>query len=154
MRTLATGLFVLALMLTPAALAAQDPQVQLWDGAVTGDTALIRTALGQGAKVDSLDTRRARNGRRALNWAALNNRVPAIQLLLASGASIDSTNLTGFTPLHHAAEMNSRQAAEALLAAGANPRLRTRAGDLPSEVARDRGYAELADLLAAAERPD
>jgi ankyrin repeat protein len=133
-------------------LQAQDPQAQLWDATMAGDTAAMRKALAAGAKVDSLDLRRSRNGRRALNWAALNNQVPAIKLLLAAGAAIDTANLTGFTALHHAAEVGALDAARALLAAGANPRKLNGDGYTPSQVARERGHAQVAELLDAAER--
>jgi ankyrin repeat protein len=138
----------------PTAGAAQagptDAQSRLWDGAIAGDTAAITRALADGARIDSLDVRRSRNGRRALNWAALNNHVPAIQLLLARGAGIQLPNLTGFTPLHHAAEVGASDAAMALLAAGADPTWPNDAGRTPAEVAAANGHGELADALSAA----
>ena len=93
---------------------AQTPQTRLWDGAISGDTVALASALKDDAQIDSLDTRTARNGRRALNWAALNNRVDALRFLLAHGASIEATNRTGFTALHHAAEVGSLEAARVL----------------------------------------
>ncbi|HET9293692.1 MAG TPA: ankyrin repeat domain-containing protein [Gemmatimonadales bacterium] len=138
----------------PATGAAQalrpDAQSRLWDAAIAGDTAAITSALNDGARVDSLDLRQSRNGRRALNWAALNNHVPAIRLLLARGAGIQLTNLTGFTPLHHAAEVGASEAAMALLAAGADPTWPNDAGQSPAEVAAAHGHGDLADALAAA----
>lgn len=94
-----------------APLRAQDAQSRLWDSAISGDTVSLLQALAAGAKVDSLDLRRNPNGRRALNWAAFNNRVPVIRILAARGAPVNATNLTGFTPLHHAAESGSMEAA-------------------------------------------
>ncbi|HEX9892335.1 MAG TPA: ankyrin repeat domain-containing protein [Gemmatimonadales bacterium] len=135
-----------------APVQAQDAQVQLWEAAISGDTTALRGALTAGAKVDSLDTRRSANGRRALNWAALNNQVPAIRLLLAAGAKIDTANRTGFTALHHAAEAGSLEAATELLKAGANPKLTNLAGVTPAQVARERGFASVAALLEAAEQ--
>ena len=58
------------LSLTVQQLSAQSPQDRLWDAAVAGDTAAIRSAVAAGAKIDSLDRRVSVNGRYALNWAA------------------------------------------------------------------------------------
>ena len=94
-----------ALAALPLATAgAQDAQSQLWDASVAGDTLAIVRALEAGAKVDSIDYRTNRNGRRALNWAAWHNRPAAVRVLLARGATLDAANRTGFTALHHAAE--------------------------------------------------
>jgi ankyrin len=112
----------------------------------------MAAALKDGANIDSLDTRRARNGRRALNWAAINNRVDAIRFLLAHGANIDATNRTGFTALHHAAEAGSVDATRVLLAAGADPKHTTLEGMTPLARARQEGFVEVAELLEAAER--
>lgn len=156
LRSLVVIAFAVLLLLLghPAAGAAQggptDAQSRLWDAAIAGDTAAITGALADGARIDSLDVRRSRNGRRALNWAALNNHVPAIQLLLARGAGIQLPNLTGFTPLHHAAEVGASDAAMALLAAGADPTWPNDAGQTPAEVASANGHADLANALSAA----
>lgn len=131
---------------------AQTPQTRLWDAAISGDTTILAAALKDGAKIDSLDVRTARNGRRALNWAAINNRVDAITFLLAHGAPIEATNLTGFTALHHAAEFGSVDAARVLLSAGADPKHTNFEGITPLARARQEGFMELVALLEAAER--
>ena len=100
---------------------AQDAQARLWDAAIAGDTLVIRRAIDDGASIDSLDTRRNPNGRRALNWAAWHDRVAAIELLIALGAPLEAENRTGFSPLHHAAEAGSIASVRALLDAGADP---------------------------------
>lgn len=148
MRLIRTVL-VLAALAVPSALAAQDAQSRLWNGAINGDTAAIRAAVRDGAVVDSLDTRTNANGRRALNWAALGNHVDAIQLLLELGAPIDATNVTGFTALHHAAEEGSLEAARVLLAAGANRTLTNRGGLTPLGVAQDNLHFPVMELLEA-----
>jgi uncharacterized protein len=142
---------VLAVLLPAAPLVAQDDaQARLWDAAIAGDTTAIRSAVAEGAAVDSLDTRRNPNGRRALNWAAWHNRVDAIGLLLVLGATLEAVNNTGFSPLHHAAEAGSTEAVEALLAAGADPTHGNRAGRVPAETAHAQGHHELATRLEAA----
>ena len=144
------GIFVAA-VLSAAAARAQAPDVQaaLWEGAIQGDTAAMAVALQQGAAIDSLDTRTNPNGRRALNWAAWYNRVPAIRFLLAHGASLEARNRTGFTALHHAAEAGSMDAVEALLAAGADPGAPNYLGRRPAETAMDKGNVDVAAVLRA-----
>jgi hypothetical protein len=146
------ALLTIAVLALAAPLPAQDAQSRLWDSAISGDTVALLQALTDGAKVDSLDLRRNPNGRRALNWAAWNNRVPAIGILAAHGAPVNAANLTGFTPLHHAAESGSMDAALALLAAGADPARTTKDGEVAADVARRRGFAAIADSIDAAER--
>jgi len=101
---------------------AQTPQTRLWDAAISGDTSALSAALKDGAPIEGLDRRSSQNGRRALNWAAINNRAEAIRFLLARGAQIEATNFTGVTALHHAAEYGSLDAARVLLGAGADPK--------------------------------
>ena len=146
-------LAVLALAFVPVRAAyAQDAQSQLWEAAIAGDTVAIGKALDAGAKIDSVDFRTNRNGRRALNWAAWHNRPAAIRTLRARGATIDATNSTGFTALHHAAEAGSLDALKALLAAGARTDTPNAGGHLPVETANERGYSEVAALITDAER--
>ena len=124
-----------------------DPQERLWEAAKQGDTAAVVAALKDGARVDSLDTRRTPNGRRALNWAALYNRPAVIRILVAQGATVNMANLTGFTPLHHAAENGSVDAARVLLELGADWTWPNNEGLLPIDVARERGQLEIVALL-------
>lgn len=145
---------VLAGTLNVSAVQAQDIQAQLWDASISGDTVAIAQALDGGAKIDSLDTRRNPNGRRALNWAAFNNRVPAVKLLIARGASLDLTNITGFTPAHHAAESGSLEALTVLIEAGADISIPNGRGLQPLDTARANGHTTVIQLLeSAAKKP-
>ena len=145
---------VLSGSFTASAAQAQDHQVQLWDAAISGDTLAIAQALDSGARIDSLDTRRNPNGRRALNWAAYNNRVPAVRLLIARGASLNLTNKTGFTPVHHAAEAGAVEALSVLLEAGADFTIPNGQGMLPLDTARGNGHTSAVQLLEnAAKKP-
>jgi hypothetical protein len=58
-----------------------------------------------------------------LNLAASNNFVSVVQLLLSRGASINSANKIGRTPLFFAVLGNRKQLVKILLSAGANPNL-------------------------------
>ena len=144
------NLFLTVLILAQAP--SLSPQDRFWNAAIAGDTIALAAALKAGANVDSLDVRTARNGRRALNWAALNNRADAIRWLLAHGATIEAVNLTGYTALHHAAEAGSVDATRVLLAAGADPKHTNYEGVTPLARARQEGFIEVAELLEAAER--
>lgn len=144
---LCTGIIRPAHAQEPAALLAQD---QFWEAARAGDTLEMGRALAAGARIDSLDTRRSPNGRRALNWAAWNNHPDAIRFLVAHGAPVNATNLTGFTPLHHAAENGSLEAARALLEAAADPNALNYEGETPGEVARRRSHPDVALVIEAA----
>ncbi|HUP89124.1 MAG TPA: ankyrin repeat domain-containing protein [Longimicrobiales bacterium] len=152
MRLVSSVVFGLSLTLFAAVrpASAQDAQARFWDASISGDTAVLHKAVLDGAVVDSLDQRRSPNGRRALNWAAFNNRVDAIKLLLSLKAPIDGVNVTGFTALHHAAESGSLEAAKALLDAGANTMLAAANGMTAAEVARARGNDQIAALIEAA----
>jgi hypothetical protein len=130
---------------------APSAQVSLWIAAVDGDTVGIHAALRAGARVDSLD---GQGNRRALNYAALGNHVPALGVLLRHGATLNLPNRTGFTPLHHAAEAGSLEALSALLDAGADASLRSTQGLLAIDIARRRGPpAAVQRLEAAARKP-
>ena len=127
-------------------------QADLWDAAGDGDLAAATAALEAGAKVDLLDTRSSRNGRYALNWAAVKDHPELIRFLLKHGAAIDARNLTGFTALHHAAEAGSTAAAQALLDAGADTSLRNAQGETALDVARRKGNMAVAQLIDRAPR--
>lgn len=142
---LAPALLILSAL--PAAAQAPRPQEQLWDAAMQGDTAALAAALQHGAAIDSLDTRRNPNGRRALNWAAWYNHPWAIRLLVSRGAQVNVANRTGFTPLHHAAEHGSLDAVRELLRLGADRTLPNETGQRPIDVARERGHPSVAALL-------
>ncbi len=106
-----------------------------------------REAIAAGADVNALDTRRSRNGRRPLNWAAYYDHAEIIELLLENGANINGTNITGFTPIHHAAENNSKRSASVLLEAGADADAPNRRGKTPLDTARGKGYEDIVRLL-------
>ncbi len=146
-RPMVLGAALLSLTAFRAAAQATTPQDQLWDAGMRGDTVALAAALQDGAVIDSLDTRRNPNGRRALNWAAWYNHEAAIRFLAARGASINIANRTGFTPLHHAAENGSLDAVRALLALGADRAWPNNAGQRPVDVARERGHPEVAALI-------
>jgi hypothetical protein len=122
-------------------------QVRLWVAAAMGDTSAIAAALSAGAMIDSLDPQ---GNRRALNYAALGNRVAAVKLLLARGASINLANRTGFTPVLHAVEGGANEALAALIQAGADLTIAAQGGITPLALAQRRGNQAAVALLSAA----
>jgi hypothetical protein len=127
----------------PASAATKD----LWKAAQDGDVAGVKAALAAGADIEGIDFSENKNGRRALNYAALNNKPDVIEALLAAGANIESQNRTRFTPLHHAAEAGSIDAIKVLLKHGANKRAKMYRGGIPQQIAEFKGHREAALLL-------
>jgi len=76
-----------------------------------------------------------------------------IKLLLSFGADPNQRGLNDYTPLHMAVGEQNLPAVELLIAAGADPRLRTRIDDCetPREMAQKMGRSDMAELLAAQE---
>jgi uncharacterized protein len=79
--------------------------------------------------------------------------VDIIKLLLSFGADPNQRGLNDYTPLHMAVGEQNLPAVELLIAAGADPRLRTRIDDCetPREMAQKMGRSDMAELLAAQE---
>jgi len=76
-----------------------------------------------------------------------------IKLLLSFGADPNQRGINDYTPLHMAVGEQNLPAVELLIAAGADPRLRTRIDDCetPREMAEKMGRSDMAELLAAQE---
>ena len=77
-----------------------------------------------------------------------------VELLLAHGADPDQRGLNDWTPLHMAVAERNGAAIDVLLAAGADPTLRTRIDDYETarEMAEQADLPDLAARLAEAER--
>jgi Ankyrin repeats (3 copies) len=79
--------------------------------------------------------------------------VAMTRALLDAGANINLANLTGFTPLHHAAEAGAKEAATLLITNGANLTLRNRYGETPEQTAVRTHHTEVAEILRRAMTP-
>lgn len=99
-----------------------------WDEALQARDVQRVTALMRRAKGDMP---RSRFGDTPLHklpaWHESDYVVPVMTALLAHGADVHAATSGGFTPLHWAAFEGAHEAAEWLLAHGANPRLRSTA---------------------------
>jgi ankyrin repeat protein len=138
-----SGLGVLEIAEQSASQATKD----LWAASQSGDVSAVKAALVAGADIEGIDFSDNKNGRRALNYAALNNHPAVIEALLVAGANIESLNRTRFTPLHHAAEGGSIDAIKMLLKHGANKRAKMYRGGIPQQIAEYKGHRDAALLL-------
>ena len=120
---------------------------QLWDATMAGNLEGVKEALVAGADINALDTRRSKTGRRAMNWAAYQNRTAILGFLIEQGAELNLTNRSGFTPLHHAVENSAMEAVKVLLEAGADRMIGNKRGVLPIDTARRLGHKDIIYLL-------
>ena len=125
----------------------------LSDAVLLNDMDSAKALIAGGIDISELDTRpqiAGPNGRRPLNWAAFQNNTAMIDLLLDAGADINATNLSGFTPLHHAVEGEAIEAIELLIKKGASLDLKTKTGRTVLEIAAMSGNQKVIDLVQTA----
>lgn len=83
-----------------------------------------------------------------IHGAARTNRAEIIAMLLNNKANINILHKTsGETPLHYAAEYNSKEACEILLKNGADKTIKNGAGKTAYEVAKEKKSDKVIDLL-------
>jgi ankyrin repeat protein len=104
-------------------------------GAASGDVETVRLLLDAGGKADDFPTSKtprpadiAAGFRTPLMWAAYHNDVRIVRLLLQHGADPNQSTYFG-NPLSHACWSDSFEAAEFLIARGANVNARDAAAD-------------------------
>ena len=80
------------------------------------------------------------------------DKLEIVQLLIDRGANLGMRGINDWTPLHHAASTGDIEAVRLLLAAGADPQLRTRIDTYATalEEAEAAGLADVASLLRQA----
>jgi len=115
-------LIVAALALPAAVFALESAEASKAESDVfravpTGDSALLRLALGRGADLSARDG----HGDTALHIAAYRGNAAAVEALLEHGAKPDTPDDDGATPLLYGA--GNEEIVRALLAHGANPNL-------------------------------
>jgi len=108
------------------------------------------TALARMLQSTPPDTVVNGGGRSLLMVAIEETNLPAVELLLARGASRDHRDERGLTALALAAEMGFNEAVEVLLAAGADPNVRDGSGLTALDLAEEHGSHDIvASLLRA-----
>ncbi|HEY4973236.1 MAG TPA: ankyrin repeat domain-containing protein [Steroidobacteraceae bacterium] len=117
---------------TPLAIAAQS-----------GYPAVVLRLLTAGAHINASD----RNGDSPLMLAAADGHVDVVAVLLAHAAQIDLANKSGDTALMDASRVGAEAVCAALLQAGANRSVRNTTHATAGDIARQRGFIELAQLL-------
>jgi ankyrin repeat protein len=70
-----------------------------------------------------------------------------VRHLLQRGADAKAADLKGNTLLHACADGGQLEMARAMISLGVDARQRNRAGKRPLDIARERGYTELAKYL-------
>lgn len=111
--SLAAGLALLACQKQEPAPVGMSPEMVR--AIVQGKPDQVTKLLDEGQKVDALQ-----NGQTALCYAALNNKLDIIGLLIAKGANVNhTTEVDGVTPLMYASKSGSLEAVKTLLAQGA-----------------------------------
>ncbi len=120
--------------------------------AVADDEETLRTLLGLGA---SAKLATSRYDGTALIAAAHLGHDGVVRQLIAAGAPLDHVNNLHWTALIEAVVLGDGKARHqatvaALLKAHANTALADRAGQTPLQLARERGYAEIAQMLEQA----
>jgi hypothetical protein len=117
--------------------------------AIDGAVAAIERRLAEGQTID----RRDRYGQTALMLAATHGRAAVVDVLLAHGADPDATAKYGLSALMLAIVNRHAGIASALVAAGADTAMEGTgapgfAGKNAGDLAREAGFAELADSVA------
>ena len=134
------GIFALSLLLG-ATTQAESPVA---DAAQAGDAAQVRALLQQGADVNAAQA----DGLTALHWAAMNNSVEIVDLLVYAGATLRPlTRVGGYTPLHLASRSGHGGVVSALIEARSCERF-----ELLSRRCSDRELAKLYAGLWASEQ--
>jgi ankyrin repeat protein len=83
-----------------------------------------------------------------LHSAAAGNYLDIAKLLVANGAWVNIQQQAGVTPLHSAAQHGNLDMLILLLENGANVSTRMEGGKLPADLAREKGFKEIADILS------
>jgi uncharacterized protein len=137
-KNLIAGIFLTALLASAAG------EVRLADAAQQGDRAAVRDLLNQKEDVNKAQG----DGMTALHWAASNDDLEMVQLLLSAGANVKAeTRLGAITPLFMACKSGNASIVEALLKAGASASAPDAHGTTPLMMAAAAGGADAVKVL-------
>uniref|UniRef100_A0A671PMX0 Cortactin-binding protein 2 n=1 Tax=Sinocyclocheilus anshuiensis TaxID=1608454 RepID=A0A671PMX0_9TELE len=122
-----------------------DGQTLLLQAASQGNVTLLSMLLNQDPLLDIHHHQHELTS--ALISAALNGHTDCLNLLLASGASADAVDETGFTPLHAAAENGHHGCVRALVKCGADLERECSQGMTPLYLSCEQGHVECVKVL-------
>jgi phosphatidylserine synthase len=105
------------------------------------------TALARMLAATPPDTIVASGGRTLLMIAVEETNLPAIELLVQRGASLEQRDERGMTALALAAEMGFQEAVETLLASGADPNISDKDGQSPLDTSEEHGAHDISTVL-------
>ena len=127
-----------------ALLSAAASDTRLADAAMRGDKEAVRSLLKQKADVNAAHG----DGATALHWAAYNDDLEMVKMLLAAGANVKATTREGaITPLFMACTNGDAAMIEALLKAGADAKSVKANGTTALMTASASGSADAAKVL-------
>jgi ankyrin repeat protein len=125
-------------------LAALDGITPLMAAAYSGEAAIVEELLARGADAAAAD----RLGKTAMVYAAGQGHAAVVRALLSHGTDVNAVYRNELTALMWAAGFGRDEALRALLEAGARTDLRDNRGKTAAQIAREAGYATMAELLA------
>ena len=133
---------LLAALWMPSLVAAVDAPVA--DAAMRGDAKTVRHLLERGTDVNAAQG----DGMTALHWAATNDDLKMVEMLVYAGANVKaSTRLGAYTPLFMASRVGNAAIIGALLDAGADPNRTLTTGATPLMPAAASGSAAAVAML-------
>ena len=135
--------WVLALLMTVTAAAAEPADSPLVEAARKQDQGAIRALLNQKTDVNA----RASDGSTALLWLAHWNNFDTADLLLRAGADANLANDFRMTPLSEACTNASAALVRLLLKSGANPNTAIATGETPLMTSAKTGNADAVRML-------
>lgn len=115
----------------------------LMAAAMNGHIGVTGFLIASGAAVNAVH----REGDSALMFALSKGYTAIASQLITSGATVNIANRYGVTPLHIAVAEGNQEGVKLLLAAGADRKARTTNGKTALDVARDRGFTAIAEML-------
>jgi uncharacterized protein len=135
----------LAVVTGLGAAGAGGVDLRLVDAARQGNAPAVRALLQQRVDLNAAGP----DGTTALHWAVHRDSLDVVSLMIAAGASVETPNRYGVTPLALACLNGNAGIVQALLKAGASPNTLSADGETALMTAARTGNAEAVKLLIA-----
>ena len=116
---------------------------QLYRACESGNSDEVRRLIDAGADVNYSNALWTN-----LHIAVHKANVPIVQLLLSSGANVNSRSRTNRTPLHVAAVSDNLELVELLLQHGSDPAILSTIGETAEDEARERHHSRVVELFS------